>query len=379
MKIGILTHYSVNNQGAVLQTYAMYKYLERIGHQPCVLAYRKNFDFADKSTFQRYHIGVSSIPYFLNDYLFRRGPGITLYNVQKNSVLARFRKRQFRFEPYARSQCDAVIVGSDEVFSIPVGINPMMFGHGVPAGRLIAYAPSFGQTTVQDLDRFRCFGLAASGLRQFDALSARDTHTQQMIETLCGRSVPIICDPVLLYDFSHQSCARFSGSRKPYLMVYSYDRNMNAPEESGEIRSFAQSRGLTVVSAGTYHKWCDHNRVCDPIEWLEYFRHARFCVTDTFHGLIAAALCGCPMAVRIRGINENKLSCLVTQLGLEKRVLNGENGDLHSVLDTPVDFSAVREKIACLREAGGRFLCESLGIPYGNGILPKADTKEERP
>lgn len=373
MRIGILTHYGVNNQGAVLQVYAMYHYLEQLGHQPYVLTYPKNFDFADKDTFKRYHIGVRSAPYFLKNYFLRQGTGITLFNIRKNSVLARFRKRQFRFAPYALSGCDTVIVGSDEVFSIPVGVNPMMYGHGVPAGRLVAYAPSFGQTTEPELEHFRCRALVTSGLGQFDALSARDEHTRRMIEILCGRSVPIVCDPALLYSFPRPSSSKFRGPRKPYLLVYSYDRNMNTPEESEKIRSFARSRGLAVISAGTYHKWCDRNFVCDPIEWLEYFRHARFCVTDTYHGLIAASLCGCPMAVRIRDINENKLSFLVTQLGLGKRVLSSENTDLSPVLETEPDFGAITQKIMGLREAGGRFLCESLGIP------PKPDTKGEHP
>ncbi len=32
MKIGILTHYDVNNQGAQLQMYALKRELEKLGH-----------------------------------------------------------------------------------------------------------------------------------------------------------------------------------------------------------------------------------------------------------------------------------------------------------------------------------------------------------
>lgn len=45
MKIGILTHYDVNNQGAQLQMYALYSKLEELGHTPKVLTYSKNYDF----------------------------------------------------------------------------------------------------------------------------------------------------------------------------------------------------------------------------------------------------------------------------------------------------------------------------------------------
>lgn len=45
MKIGILTHYTVNNQGAQLQLAAMCEFLQQLGHTPVVLTYEKNFDF----------------------------------------------------------------------------------------------------------------------------------------------------------------------------------------------------------------------------------------------------------------------------------------------------------------------------------------------
>ena len=39
MKIGILTHYNVNNQGAQLQLYALSSYLKELGHDVYVLTY----------------------------------------------------------------------------------------------------------------------------------------------------------------------------------------------------------------------------------------------------------------------------------------------------------------------------------------------------
>jgi len=360
LKIGLLTHYAVNNQGAMLQMYALYKFIEQIGYQPFVLTYCKNFDFADEETRKKYNVGFSSYPYFFKEYLMRQGAGITCFNVQKTRILSGFKKRNFCFEPYALFQTDAAIVGSDEVFSIPVGVNPMMYGHGVRSDRLVAYAPSFGQTTMENIDAFHCRELISSGLDKFGALSARDYHTQRMIETLCGRKAQIVCDPALLYDFSSGPKHDIPGMHSPYLLIYSYDRNMNEENEVAGIRDYAHLHGLKTVSAGTYHKWCDQNIACDPLDWLEYFRHAQCCVVDTFHGLIAAAICGCPMAVKIRGNNENKLSHLIGQLGLESRAVQDIGADLERILTDKMDFAPVNDKIKNLRAESGRFLCESL-------------------
>ena len=51
MKIGILTHYNVSSHGAYLQLYAMSRILQERGHEPFVLTYRKNFDFAEEDAY----------------------------------------------------------------------------------------------------------------------------------------------------------------------------------------------------------------------------------------------------------------------------------------------------------------------------------------
>ena len=128
MKIGILTHYGVNNQGAQLQMYALYRQLEKLGHEPVILTYNKNFDFAREQK-RRNEISIKSVPYILKNFLFKKGIRLTLHNVKKYLFNKKFREKCFRFEYYSESDCDAVVVGSDQVFDIHVGINIMMYGY----------------------------------------------------------------------------------------------------------------------------------------------------------------------------------------------------------------------------------------------------------
>ena len=152
MKIGILTHYDVNNQGAQLQMYALYKKLEELGHEPIVLTYVKNYDF-DKEKKLRYQASIKSIPYYIKNYLLKSGIGATYRNYEKLKLNKKFRKENFRFDNYATADIDMAIVGSDEVFSIPMGVNMMMYGHCVSTNKMISYAPSFGQTDIQLLEK----------------------------------------------------------------------------------------------------------------------------------------------------------------------------------------------------------------------------------
>ena len=275
MKIGILTHYDVNNQGAQLQLYALYMQLKSLGHDPIVLTYRKNYDF-DPSKEKRNQITISSIPYILKNFLFEKGIELTWHNVKKYVINKKFREKEFRYGSYCLTEMGAAIVGADEVFSLELGVNIMMYGHGVNTENMIAYAPSIGQTDLARIDRYHCRNLISSGLKDFHSLSARDKHTQNIVETLTGRQAGIVCDPVLLYEFPLNDFKLPKGTpTKDYMVVYSYDARFILPEEIKAITAYAKAHGLETVSVGTYHAWCDVNIACNALEWLKCIQGAK--------------------------------------------------------------------------------------------------------
>ena len=98
MKAGILTHYNVNNLGAQLQMYAMYKILEELNFEPIVLTYNKNFDFVSEDEKKKNIVSISSIPYFINEYILKKGIGITYFNYKKYTKNKKFRKDSFKFK-----------------------------------------------------------------------------------------------------------------------------------------------------------------------------------------------------------------------------------------------------------------------------------------
>ena len=223
MKIGILTHYNVNNQGAQLQMYATNQKLKEMGHTPIILTYDKNFDFVDKDIKKRNIVTFASIPYFIKEFLFKKGIKLTWFNFRKYIKNRKFRKVTFEYGDYAKTFTDCTIVGSDEVFSIDYGVNKMMYGYGVNTKKLISYAPSFGQTSIDIINKYNVGQLMASGLNKFSALSSRDENTQNIIRILTGIDTKIVCDPVLLYDFSNIH-SKIKKIKKRYIIIYSYDR-----------------------------------------------------------------------------------------------------------------------------------------------------------
>lgn len=362
MKVGILTHYDVNNQGAQLQLYATYHWLQDQGHEPIVLTYRKNYDFVPELE-QRNQIRLSSVPYILRNFLLEKGVGLTWHNMGKYLINKRFRHRHFRFGSYCLTDVDAALVGADEVFSLELGVNMMMYGHGVNTDRMIAYAPSFGQTDQARIDHFHCRQLIASGLQRFSALSARDERTRDIMESLTGRKVSIVCDPVLLYEFPLTELPFPKGTpHRDYMVVYSYDARFTSTADREAIRTFARSHGLRTISVGTYHDWCDVNIACNALEWLRCFSGARCVVTDTFHGTIAAAITRRPVALYYSPeVNSSKMLDLIHRLDLDRRLLKEvSTAELERVFSEPQDMNRLDENIRRFREVSREYLLQSL-------------------
>lgn len=358
MNVGILTHYNVNNQGAQLQLAAMYQLLQQLGHRPVVLTYEKNFDF-DRQEQQKNSGSLSALPYYIKNYLCEKGLGLTLFNARK--VLSHRRAgEQYAYAPYDTDTVDAVVIGSDEVFSIDVGCNRMMYGYGLRVPT-IAYAPAFGRTTEETLRQYGVRELVAEGLAKLPFLSARDTHTQQLLRTLTGREVPLVCDPVLLYDGT-EFPVPVRPLRRPYLIVYSYDRNMTDPQEIDAIRTYARAHHLMTVSLGTYHGWCDRNIVCNAREWYTYFKDAACVVTDTFHGAVVAMKNHCNLAIYVReSINTFKLTSLMDEVGLRDRQLPElSTAALERILSAPICWPETDRRIAQMAENSRRYLTDAL-------------------
>lgn len=366
MKIGILTHYDVNNQGAQLQLYATYMQLKELGHNPIVLTYKKNYDF-DPQLERRNQITVASIPYILKHFLLEKGWGLTLHNVKKYLYNKRFRKQTFNTGYYSLTKVDVAIVGADEVFSLELGVNMMMYGHAVHTDNMIAYAPSIGQTDMNRINAFHCKELISSGLKRFKYLSARDQNTQQIVENLTGIKPVIVCDPVLLYKFPIEKFPFPKGTpSKNYMVVYSYDSRFINPSEIEAISKYAKDNNLLTVSVGTYHKWCDINIACNALEWLKCIQCAKAIVTDTFHGTIASVITHCPMALYYsETVNSNKMLDLIDRLKLCNRKLNEVSySELKRVFDAPIDMVALDMRVNKFREDSLNYLKTALENIY---------------
>lgn len=358
MKVGILTYYNVFNHGAVLQANALKTVLESMGNECEFVRFNRNYDFIPQGQDKKYNIGLNSIALYAA-YLMKKGIRNTVFNLKKSAVLKEYRRANLPMgERYTDFTADAVVIGSDEVFSLEIGINPFFYGHGLRAERVFSYAGSFGPTTLETVRNRGLEQLVSSGLRAMDAVSTRDENSAAIVEALTGKRKQIVCDPVILYGYERE-IRQYIPDAGDYIIVYSYDNHLNNPEETTYIRDYAKKHGLKVYSAGFYHGWCDRNIQATPVELLGWIKNAALVVTDTFHGAVLSLICSTPMIVKLRE-NQNKLAYLMREYDLDNRIID-EFKQIETVADGQVDFCHVNDILRKRRASSMAYLKQALG------------------
>lgn len=353
--IGIVTHYDVHNHGAVLQLYALCNVLKKMRYNARALQFKKDLRYYASYKQTKYNLSIKSIPVYL-EYLFQKGLKRTIYNVLKRKKLETFKRQSKIVGGFYGESCDLIVVGSDEVFSTEAGLSHEFFNLDSPYERAISYAASFGKTTMSDIERKQEKEEIYPGLCSFEKISVRDKNSYDILSQW-GLDSTIVCDPVILYGFQEEIAYTSNKIKNPYLLVYAYDNNMNG-DEVNKIKSYAKSKGLITASIGFYHKWCDINVNCDPLQLLGYFKNAKCVVTDTFHGSVLSLITNRQFVVKMRN-NSQKLGWLLQEYELTARI-SRELDDLEKLFEASIDYKHVNEVIAQNRAKSLQWLTEAV-------------------
>lgn len=354
MKIGILTWHKALNHGAILQAYASQKFLEAHGYKSLLLDYNRELqlNMSKRKLFLKRAYKVSS-----GDILYR-------------GVYQRFlRDKEILFRAFAgkylalggncqQEECDCVMVGSDMVFNLEQGYSPFMFGYGLNTKYIFSYAASSGEENLRLANKLGLMKEIQNGLSKFRRLSSRDRATTEFIRSISGRNdVVNSIDPVLLYGFDNEKKLWNTGkwhNHKKYILIYSYQGNMNKTTEIKAIRDFAKLKGLLVISVGNYHHWCDENINASPDEFLEMFAEADMIITDTFHGTVFSLICQKRFCAIVRG-NGFKLHDLLMKCGLESRIARKPN-EIPKILDECISYDPIQVWLRQERELAEQYI-----------------------
>lgn len=146
-------------------------------------------------------------------------------------------------EKQYQTEVEILIIGSDEVFNCTqganVGFSKELFGADNCAEKVVSYAASFGNTTLEKLEKYDIKETVRGLLKNFSELSVRDLNSYKIIKELTGVAADVHLDPVLVYDFTDD--VEDIVAERDYIIIYAYNKRITK-EEGEVIRRFASEK-----------------------------------------------------------------------------------------------------------------------------------------
>lgn len=374
MNVGILTFHFVPNQGALLQCWAMQKFLETEGHAVQVVDYRPAYHavryapFKNPAIYARWFYrkyARKSLPVRLGVFAraFVRALAMNAEGTDRR-VAAAFRSFSDRHlhltAPYPSlaalrrnpPSLDACLAGSDQLW------NPELLDHDFDP----AYFLDFGPGSLIRFSYAVSLGKPPSGMQlcqlgplcgRLDAVSLREPVPA--VEEALGRPVHVCLDPTLLLD-----AADYAGVESPrlvegdYIFVYGFETTPGIEEALAGIRRRHPSCRVVNGSPHRVKLRCPHEsrRVYGPDAFLSFVKHARCIVTNSFHATAFSVIYQKDFVTVPHSTRALRMNVLLESLGLASRLW----GHDAFASGAPVDWEDVRGRILALRQSSVAYI-----------------------
>lgn len=338
MKIGILTFHWPTNYGAVLQTFALMKALESLGHKVNIINFKpKQFDLNIINCIKRPHRIIKYIKEFLKE---------NKLNQFRNQNL-KLTKR-FYTSKELESDCngfDIIISGSDQVF------NPWFFKNGEKGGSSAyflgfcncnvikaTYAASFGTVDYPD----DLIEKAKSFIPCFKYLSVRENTGKNIFSKMDGKNIRLVPDPTLLHDSNF------------YNKLITNETNLTNTTRYYILHG-RENQILKNIKSNKPKNIGNFN----IIKWINSIKHSTHLITNSYHGVIFSLIYHVPFSVVLHtkdniGMND-RFYTLLTPLCLTNRIFSEKEFSDRNLVDN-IDWDEIDSKLGNFRKIGWDYL-----------------------
>ena len=289
MKIRILTFHTPINYGAILQAYALQKYLKNNFPKADI----QNIDFKTEKHIKKYGLFIKirkDIFYYFSYQLGVIFKYRTLMN--KKNKFSEFLKTEFSLTSRYASINDFLnsvpkathyIVGSDQVFHPKSEYLKVFFLDFLKKdSKKIAYAPSFGMSNFN----LELESKLKSYLKDFDSLSCRENDGAEFISRVTREEVPMVVDPVfLLTPNQWKKMAIEPNYNKKYIFIYDLNGGENLIKIAKQIKKYTDYVIVCQTQTPDENYNIDYQLYdLGPREFVGHMLNAEYVVTDSFHG-----------------------------------------------------------------------------------------------
>lgn len=328
MKINLLTmHYSLSC-GAVMQTYATCKVLERLGCDVTIINFKNPIELERRKSLRFWlSNGITKIKFdlFRKRYFPKRTDEI--FSINYSSL------------PIA----DCYITGSDQIW------NPK-----IVSDNLFVYMLEFLPDDVKRISYASSLGLSEwnfpkemtdkviSCLSKFDSLSVRENSGVAICKRVFGLDAVQVLDPTLLLsDYSD-----LIGDVSPVdeLVCFKLVHDDDFFKSVSFLKKQTNLKTVLLYTNKLNRKFDKSIMFCSPEKWLRKLASAKLVLTDSFHGLAFSLIFKKNFIVL--GGSEHKITrilSLLELLGLTDRFVRDydELSRKYDLLKRPIDYAVV--------------------------------------
>ena len=369
MKIALVVFRIGPSHGSILQTYALYQILCRLGHEVTILNRQNN------PSIYRYLRNVAAriknkVLHAYNGPVFYKmdySP-VTMkelnYFLQKNlsAKTITFRKKR-ELDRIVNSNYDCYVVGSDQtwrpkyVFDIKYYfLDFLPTGH--PAKR-IAYAPSFGTSEWEYSPQLteECKGY----LSKFSAVSVREDDGVELCKKYFGIQATHVLDPTMLLKCEdYISLIDTSCLGRSKLLAFSIlDKSELATEI---IRRVSHKLGINPYQINASHNFSTAGWVEPGIDkWVGGIWQSNFVVTDSFHATVFSIILNRPFVTIVNiSRGSSRVKSLLAMFGLEDRMISSLNQLTDDLLLGKINWKSVNNILDIERDKSLKWLKNAL-------------------
>lgn len=365
--VGILTFYWADDYGAMLQAYALKRYIERSGKEAEIIPY------APIRLAGRYHfmpvtavIRKKQLRYYFDGWTFLRNLSTGIAFPKRRKNMCQFRRNYLTKQKPIRctdnlslQKYSCVFVGSDQVWNpkITIGFDDVYLGKikDKDGCRLAAYGTSFGSARLSEKE---CDELMKAVQDNFAEISLREKRAADYMSRLLHRNVANVLDPTLLLDKEEWERIERAPAEKDYILLYHTEENRQMMDYAKGLSETFHKKVIQVsMPVSLKSKSGIWVRVSGgPAEFLGYVRNACCVVTNSFHGTVFSILMEKQFLVFAHSSRNERMESILKKLDLESRLVNeGEEAGSRKMW-CEIDWQKTKEYLKRERVVSEKFI-----------------------
>jgi len=376
MRIAVITFFDNGNYGSELQSLAMNRYLQERGHRVtfCQIKAPTKGErilelLSDKIRLMVAELSCREMKLYLKDRRTNMvkqrciSPELKQYI---HSFVANYitSKRISRWN-FPNKHFDAYICGSDQIWSaLKLPINGQLFLSKVSPERKIAYAPSMGLDYLPEY----YIRQTKKYISDFKYLSVREDAAKKTIEERFGIDAIQVLDPTMLVGTEiWDNLLLKEGKQAPnFEYVFCYFLGSISDEVTRCVNEIALGMKVIILpyEEDTRKTVNGEYFFADPLDFVNLIKHAKYILTDSFHGSVFSVLYEKQFVVTKRShigrvSQMSRISSLLSKFGLNKQYCQQTN-EMLNALRTTIDYSLKTQSLGEEQSLSRSFLDNAL-------------------